>query len=384
MSVHGGEPHEKERDSLITPIYLTSSYVFESTTELNRYFAGETSREEYGRYGNPTVRAAEKKIAALEETDECVLFSTGMAAVTTALLAFLKSGHHVILTSDCYRRTRQFVEGPLLKFGVESTIVEPGDMKALEAAIRPGVTKLLITESPTNPYCRVIDLPAVSELCRKHRIKVMVDATLATPINQKTAALGADFVVHSATKYMGGHNDILAGCVCGKAPLMDAVREFRGLLGGMLDPNTAFLLIRGLKTLDLRVKRQNDTALKVAQWLEQQPKIERVYYPGLPSHPEYELAKRQMSGFGGLISFVVRDGLPGASRFVDGCQLAIHAASLGGVETLIQLPAIMSYNDMTTEQRKAIGIDDGLVRLAVGLEDAEDIIADMKHALEAV
>ena len=214
----------------------------------------------------------------------------------------------------------------------------------------------------------------------------MVDATLATPLNQKTAALGADFVVHSATKYLGGHNDLLAGAVCGAAPLMAAVREFRGLLGAMLDPHTAFLLIRGMKTLDVRVRRQNETALTVARWLDRQPKdkIQRVFYPGIESHPDFAVAQAQMTGFGGLLSFVVHDGLAGASRFVDACRLAIHAASLGGVETLIQLPAIMSYHDLTTEQRKAIGIDDGLIRLSVGLEDASDIIADMTRGLTAL
>jgi cystathionine gamma-synthase len=385
LAVHGGEPAGKDKDSLTQPVFLTSSYVFDSTAELRKYFEGGVEREEYGRYGNPTVRAAERKIAVLEGTEDCVLFSTGMAAVTTALLAALRSGQHVILTSDCYRRTRQFVEGALSRFGVESTIVEPGDLQALDAAVRPGQTRMVITESPTNPYCRVIDLKAVSELCRRYKgLKLMVDATLATPVNQQTAALGVDFVVHSATKYMGGHNDLLAGAVCGSAPLMAAVREFRGLLGAMLDPQTAYLLIRGLKTLDVRVRRQNETAQRVAAWLERQPKIERMYYPGLESHPDYAIARRQMTGFGGLMSFVVQDGLAGASRFVDGCKLAIHAASLGGVETLIQLPAIMSYNDLTPEQRKAIGVDEGLVRLAVGLEDADDIIADMTGGLAAV
>jgi cystathionine gamma-synthase len=383
--VHGGEPAEKEADSLITPVFLTSSYVFESTRELKQYFAGELSREEYGRYGNPTVRMAEKKIAALEATEECVLFSSGMAAVTTSLLAMLKSGHHVILTSDCYRRTRQFVEGALRKLGVESTIVPPGDLAVLEAAIRPGVTRLVITESPTNPYCRVIDLQATAALCHRYKgLKLLVDATLATPINQKTAALGVDFVVHSATKYFGGHNDLLAGAVCGEASLMGAVREFRGLLGGMLDPMSGYLLLRGMKTMALRVRHQNESALEIARWLEKQPQIERVFYPGLESHPDHAIARRQMTGFGGLVSFIVRDGLAGGSRFVDACRLAVHAPSLGGVETLVQQPAIFSYNDLTTEERKAMGIDDGLVRLAVGIEDPEDLIADLQHAIAAL
>ena len=385
LSVHGGEPAEKDSNSLITPVFLTSSYVFESTTELRQFFAGELTREEYGRYGNPTVRMAEHKIAALEGCDECVLFSSGMAAVTTSLFASLKAGHHVVLTSDCYRRTRQFLEGALAKFGVETTVVPPGDLAGMEAAIRPGVTRMVITESPTNPYCRVVDLQATAELCHKYRgLKLMVDATLATPINQKTAALGVDFVVHSATKYFGGHNDLLAGAVCGEAGLMGAVREYRGLLGGMLDPMSAFLLVRGIKTMDLRVRRQNESALTIARWLEQQSKVERVFYPGIESHPDYLIARRQMTGFGGLVSFIVRDGLAGGARFVDACKLAVHAPSLGGVETLVQQPAIFSYNDLTSEERKAMGIDDGLVRLAVGVEDAADIMADLERALAAV
>lgn len=385
LSVRGGEPTEKAADSLITPVFLTSSYVFESTAELRQFFAGDLTRQEYGRYGNPTVRIAEQKISALEGTEETVLFSTGMAAVTTALLAVLKSGNHVILTSDCYRRTRQFVEGALAKFGVESTIVPPGDMVALEKAIRPGVTKMVITESPTNPYCRCVDLRATAELCHKYKgVKLMVDATLATPINQKSGALGVDFVVNSATKYFGGHNDLLAGAVSGEAGLMAAVRDYRGLLGGMLDPMSGYLLIRGIKTMDLRVRRQNESTLTIARWLETQPKVERVFYPGLESHPDHAIAKKQMSGFGGLLSFIVKDGLAGGSRFVDACKLAVHAPSLGGVETLVQQPAIFSYNDLTPDERKAMGIDEGLVRLAVGVEDAADIIADLERALVAV
>jgi cystathionine gamma-synthase len=385
LSVHGGEPKEKDSDALVTPVFLTSSYVFDSTKELRQYFAGELKREEYGRYGNPTIRIAEQKIAAMEGTADCVLFGSGMAAVTTCLLAVLRSGQHVILTSDCYRRTRQFVEGPLAKFGVEATLVPPGDLAAIESAIRPGKTKLVITESPTNPYCRVVDLKATAELCHRYRgLKLLVDATLATPINQKTAALGVDFVVHSATKYFGGHNDLLAGAVCGDAVLMGAVREFRGMLGGISDPMTAFLLVRGIKTMELRVRRQNESALAIAQWLERQPKVERVFYPGLESHPDFVVAAKQMTGFGGLISFIVRDGLAGGSRFVDACQLATHGPSLGGVETLVQQPAIFSYNDLTPEERRAMGIDDGLVRLAVGVEDTADIIKDVERALAAV
>jgi cystathionine gamma-synthase len=385
LSVHGGEPDAKERQALLTPVFLTSSYVFDSTEELSATLAGSLEREEYGRYGNPTVRAAEHKLAALEGTDEAVLFPSGMAAVTTALLAMLKSGQHVVLTSDCYRRTRQFLEGAMAKFGVDSTVVPPGDLEALTAAIRPGKTRIVLTETPTNPYVRVVDIAAYAEVCRRFGgVKLMVDATLATPVNQRTYELGADVVIESATKYLGGHNDLLAGAVCGAAPLMGAVREFRGTLGPMLDPHTAFLLLRGMKTLELRVHRQNETALAIARLLERHEKVERVFYPGLESHPDFAIARRQMSGFGGVVSFLVRDGLGGGARFVDACRLAIHAPSLGGVETLVQQPAIMSYSEMTTEQRRAVGIDDGLVRLAVGIEDYDDVARDVEQALEAV
>lgn len=385
LAVHGGEPAAKERNSLVSPVFLTSSYVFGSTDELARTLSGELHREEYGRYGNPTVRAAEEKLAALEGTEDAVLFPSGMAAVTTTLLAMLKSGQHVVLTSDCYRRTRQFLEGALAKFGVESTVVPPGDLDALAAAIRPGKTRLVLTESPTNPYVRVVDIAAYAGICRRiGGIKLLVDATLATPVNQQTAALGADVVLESATKYLGGHNDLLAGAVCGAAPLLGAIRDFRGTLGPMLDPHTAFLLLRGMKTLDLRVRRQNDTAFAIALLLEGQPKVERVYYPGLESHPDFALARRQMSGFGGVVSFVVKGGLEAATRYVDACRLAIHAPSLGGVETLVQQPALMSYSDLTTEQRRAIGVDDGLVRLSVGIEDVADVAQDVLRALESV
>lgn len=385
LAVHGGEPRAKERDALISPVFLTSAYVFSDTDELRRLFDGRIEREEYGRYGNPTVRAAEQKLAALEGTDEAVLFPSGMAAVSTALLAMLKSGQHVVLTSDCYRRTRQFLEGPLARFGVESTVVAPGDLDALEEAIRPGRTRIVLTESPTNPYLRVVDIEAYARACRRHPgVKLLVDATLATPVNQQTAALGADVVIESATKYLGGHNDLLAGAVCGAAPLLGAIREFRGTLGPMLDPHTAFLLLRGMKTLQLRVQRQNATGLAIAQLLERHPKVERVFYPGLESHPDFDVARRQMKGFGGVVSFLVPGGLEGGARFVDACRLAIHAPSLGGVETLVQQPAMMSYSEMTTAQRLAIGIDDGLVRLAVGIEDEADIAGDVEQALGAV
>jgi cystathionine gamma-synthase len=382
-TVHGGERRRKPESALTEPIVCTSTYTFESAKEIADHFEGRVTREEYGRYGNPTVRAAERKIAALDGAEDALLFGSGMAAVSTVLLAILGSGQHVVMTSDCYRRTRQLVTASLARFGIESTLVPPGDWDALEAAIRPGKTRLLVTESPTNPYLRVVDLDRLAALRARHAgLKVLVDSTFATPVNQRPLERGADLVLHSATKYLGGHNDLLAGSVSGRADLVAAVRDFRGVVGTILDPHSAYLLIRGLKTLHLRVERQNETALRVARFLETHRRVERVFYPGLASHPDHEVAKRQMAGFGGVVSFVVKGTLEEVSRFVDETELPLLAPSLGGVETLIEQPALMSFYELTKEERAAIGIAEGLVRLAVGIEDAGDLIADLANALE--
>ncbi len=384
LCVHAGEPRQKAHDSLTTPIVFSSTYAFADTAELREYFDGKKEREEYGRYGNPTVRAAEEKLAALEEAEDCALFASGMAAVTSTLLAMLRSGDHVVMTSDCYRRTRQFVGTVLQRFGVTSTLVDPSDLAAIEAAIVPGKTRLLIAESPTNPYLRVADLPKLAAIRDRTGVKLLIDSTFATPVNQRPLTLGADLVIHSCTKYFGGHNDLLAGAVLGRAGLLSALKDFRGVLGGVLDPQSAFLLLRGVKTLALRVGHQNQSALRIAQWLEAHPAVERVFYPGLPSHPDHAVAREQMSGFGGVISFLVKGGLEEASRVIDGCRLALLAPSLGGTETLIEQPALMSFYEMTTEQRLAIGIRDNLIRLSVGIESTEEVVADLEQALARV
>jgi cystathionine gamma-synthase len=288
------------------------------------------------------------------------------------------------MTSDCYRRTRQFVSSVLARFQVASTLVEPGDYAALESAIVPKKTRLILSESPTNPYLRVADLTRLAAIRDRHPgVRILIDSTFATPINPRPLELGADLVIHSCTKYLGGHNDLLAGAVCGKAGILSALRDFRGVLGGILDPQSAYGLIRGMKTLALRVQRQNENGLGIARWLETHPRVERVYYPGLESHPDYSLARSQMLGFGGVVSFLVKGGLDEASRMIDACRLATLAPSLGGVETLIEQPALMSFYELTTEERLAIGIRDNLIRLSLGIEDAEDLIADLDQALHA-
>lgn len=385
-AVHAGEPKKQAFHGVPTPIVQTATYTYENTDEIIAQTAGthpEPERCEYGRYGNPTCRAVEKHLAALEGTDDALLFSSGMAAITTSILALVKQGQHIVLFDDCYRMTREFVTGTLAQFGVSHTLVSAGDVGNLASALKPE-TRLVISESPTNPYLRCIDLEALVAQCKPKRgVKTMIDATFATPVNCRPATFGIDLVVHSATKYLGGHHDVLAGVLCGKEGLVSLVRDLRGVLGCVSDPHAAFLVSRGIKTLALRVGRQNETALAVAKWLEIRPEVERVYYPGIESHPDHAIAKKQMVGFGGVVSFVVKGGLLGAKRVVDKTDIARIGPSFGGTETLIEQPAVMSFYEMTTEQREAIGIKDGLIRLAVGIEDVGDLIASLERALGA-
>jgi cystathionine gamma-synthase len=380
-AVHGGEKRPRPGNAITTPIFQTATYVFRDTAELVDYMSGNTQREEYGRYGNPTLRVAEEKCAALEGAEAGLGFASGMAAITTTLFAVLSQGQHVIMTDDCYRRTRQFCRGMLGKFGVDVSIVETGDYAALEAAVTPR-TRVLISESPTNPYMKVVDLDRLADIARRHRLLTIIDSTFATPVNQQPIAHGIDLVLHSATKYLSGHNDVLGGVIVGRHETIEAIRECQGVLGGILDPHAAYLLIRGLKTLPLRVAHQNASALRIAEMLAGHPRVERVHYCGLPSHPGHEIARRQMSGFGGVVSFEIKGDLDTTSRVVDAVEIPQIAPSLGGVETLIEQPSLMSFFELTTEERLAIGIKDNLIRLSVGLEDPDDLIADLRQALE--
>ncbi len=382
LSVHGGEEREKLDGALTHPIAQTSTFVFADLDEFEALKAGERSGFEYGRYGNPTVRAAERKLAALDHADEALLFSSGMSAIFTVLMAMLRSGQHLIAMEDCYRRTVQLCD-VLAKFGIESSFVRPGDLGALEEAIRPN-TRLVFTESPTNPHLRVVDLEKLVSLAREHRLKVLIDSTFATPINQCPLDFGVDLVFHSATKYLGGHNDLLAGSVCGSASLISAIKDFRDIVGTMSDPQVSYLLIRGLKTLALRVGRQNQTTTAIARFLERHQKVKRVYYPGLSSHADHEVANRQMAGFGGVVSFEIDGDLDGVRAFVHALEIPYLAPSLGGVETLVSHPATVSYHDLSWEDRQSIGITDELIRYSVGIEDSADLIADLGNALAAI
>jgi cystathionine gamma-synthase len=384
-SVHAGVDRARAGRGIAPSIAQTATFTFDDTADLERYFDGrdpDAERQEYGRYGNPTVRELERRVAALDGGEDCAAFASGMAAITTTLLALVKGGDHVVVFQDAYRRTRQFASGMLSRFGVGHSIVAATSLDELARAIGPK-TRLAITESPTNPYLRCIDLERFASICRASRVKSIVDATFATPINAQPVAFGVDLVIHSGTKYLGGHNDVLAGTVAGSASLVSLVRDARGMLGGVIDPHAAALVGRGLKTLALRVARQNATAIAVARALEAHASVERVYYPGLASHPDHRVAAEQMAGFGGVVSFVVRGGREGAARVVDRFRLATLAPSLGGVETLVEQPAIMSYHELSPTELAALGVDPGLIRLSVGIEDEGDVVADALGALDA-
>ncbi len=382
-AVHSGERQHRLGDALTVPVYQTSTYAFESTQQLIDFKEGRVDKGEYGRYGNPTIRKAEQKLAELDHAQDAVLWASGMCAMTSLLLTILRTGQHMIITSDSYRRTQQFCSGMLRRFGIDVSVVPPGDPAAIEAAIYPN-TRLILTESPTNPFLYVIDLERLVEIAKRHRIRTVIDSTLAAPYNQNPLDFGIDLVMHSATKYLAGHNDLLAGVVVGKAGMVDALRESQGVLGGITDPNTAYLLLRGLKSFALRMAQHNANGAALAAFLESHPRVRRVYYPGLKSHPSHEVAKAQMRGFGGLLSFELDATMAQTGAFIDALELPYTAPSLGGVESLVEQPAIMSYYEMAPEERQKIGIGDSLVRYAAGIEDTDDLLTDIEQALKVL
>lgn len=382
-AVHDGEPHVREDRSIVAPVVHASTYPFVDTAELVSFMRGEHERpEEYGRYGNPTVAACEAKLAALEGGNAAVLTSSGMSAITTTLFAMLKAGAHVVFTSDVYRKTRHFALSVLTRYGVEVDVVPP-TVEALREVMRP-TTKIVFTEAPTNPYGRLVDLEALVALAKEHRAKTIIDATFATPINMRPLEFGVDLVIHSTTKYLGGHNDLLGGVVIGKGPIVEAIREQHGTLGAIADPQTAYLTMRGIKTLGLRVAQQNRSALELATMLEAHPAVSKVWYPMLESHPDHHLAQRYLRGGGGVLSFEVVGGLQAGTRLVDAVRIPKIAPSLGGVESLIEQPPLMSFFELSPEQRAALGITEGLVRMSVGIEDTADLVADLRGALDGL
>jgi len=384
-AVHAGEEKHKPYSTLTTSIARTSTYTFRNTAEVLAFMEekasgnGPYSRAEYGRYGNPTQTAAERKLADLEGGERALLFASGMAAVTTTLLTLLSSGDHLILSRDSFYQTREFASAMLSRWGIETTLIENDKPETCAAAIRPK-TRLIFVETPSNPYLRVTDLPKIIEIARENKIPLMVDSTFATPINLRPLEMGADMVIQSATKYLAGHNDVLAGAIIGSKTALADIATVRGLMGSTISADDSALLIRGLKTLDLRIRRQNENGMRVAQFLEKQPGVERVWYPGLESHPDHQIACQQMTGFGSVVSFEIKGDFEKTGQFIDHLKLPFIGPTLGGVESIILQPAALYSLDPF--ERKLAGMKDNLLRYAIGIEDAEDLIADLGQALK--
>jgi len=381
-AVHAGEDRQKPGHSMTDPIFCTATYTFPDTQAVLDYVEHKLPREEYGRYGNPSEKVAERKLAALEGGEAAVLYSSGMSAVVGILVSILKAGDEIVLFDECYHRTREFCKKHLAKFGVVTHQVPACDYDAMEAAINAN-TRLLISESPTNPHLSVIDLERFADIGKRHGINTLIDATLATPYNARPLSYGVDYVLHSCTKYLAGHNDMLGGVVIASDQKLEPLRKFRGVTGMINSPHNVYLLLRGLKTFELRMQRHNANGQAVAEFLADHPRVEQVYYPGLPSHRDYGIARQTMRGFGGLVTFLVKDAdQRQTADVIDAVRLPRIGPSLGGVESLIEQPIVMSYHDFTREQRLAIGIPDNMIRLSCGIENAEDLIADLKQALE--
>ncbi|MDZ4782839.1 MAG: PLP-dependent aspartate aminotransferase family protein [Planctomycetia bacterium] len=384
LAVHAGESHLKPGNAITDPIFCASTYTFPDTQSVIDFIEQKLPREEYGRYGNPSEKIVERKLAALDGGEDALLYASGMAAIVGLLMTKLNAGDEVIFFDECYHRSREFCTKHLARFGVVTRQVKACDYEAMEAAITPA-TKLLVSESPTNPHLSVVDLERFAEIGRRCGVKTLIDATLGTPYNLRPIAAGVDYVLHSATKYLAGHNDLLAGVLVGGKEQLEPVRKLRGIMGAINSPHNIYLLLRGLKTFELRMERHNQNGLAVAQFLANHPRIERVFYPGLPTHPYHEVAKRTMRGFGGLVTFLVKDAdWRATARVVDAARIPRIGPSLGGVESLIEQPLVMSYYECSVEDRQRFGIPDNMIRLACGIENTDDLIADLKQALDRV
>jgi methionine-gamma-lyase len=378
-AIHEGEVKHGLDAPVATPVFRTSNFTFSGTAEMKRWAEGRSKAYIYTRYGNPTLSVAEAKLAALEGGEAALVTASGMAAISSSLLANLQAGDEVIATVQLYGGSYRLMRDIFPRMGIRVHHVE-GNLDAVERLVTPR-TRILYTESPTNPTLRLVDLRKAVALARRYKLLSYVDNTFATPVLQKPLGMGFDVVVHSATKYLAGHSDLIAGAVASSRKIIDRVRTMVIYLGGSMDPDVAFLLIRGMKTLEVRVRRQAATAMAVAKFLARHPKVAHVHYPGLASHPDHRLAKRQMDGFGSMLAFDLKGGLPAARRFCDRVRVFLLAASLGGVESLVVLPIYTSHYKMSLKELQAAGVSPGTVRVSVGLEDPADLIADLKQAL---
>ncbi|OPJ56428.1 methionine gamma-lyase [Alkalithermobacter paradoxus] len=383
-AIHAGYTKDPVSGSLATPIYQTSTYIFDSAEQGGRRFALEEGGYIYTRLGNPTLTQLEEKLAALEGAEASMAVASGMGAITSALWTALRAGDHMIADKTLYGCTYAYLSHGITRYGVEVTFVDTSNPDNIRNAMKDN-TKVVYIETPANPNLKIVDIKAISEATHeKEGCILVVDNTFCTPYLQRPIELGADVVVHSATKYLNGHGDVIAGFVAGSAEFLTQVRLFgvKDMTGASLSPFDGYLILRGMKTLELRMQRHCENAQKVAEFLETHPAVETVYYPGLESHPQHELAKKQMDGFGGLIAFEVKGGVEAGKKLLNSLELCRLAVSLGDTETLIQHPASMTHSPYTREERLEAGISDGLVRLSVGLENVEDIIEDLKQGLD--
>ncbi|MGE5815368.1 MAG: trans-sulfuration enzyme family protein [Acidobacteriota bacterium] len=365
---------------LTVPIYETTTYVFDSAEQVRQYNEGKVQKFLYSRYENPTITAVEERLATIEGAESAALFSSGMAATATALMSLVKAGDEVVCSAAIYGGTLHLLHDLLCHFGVRTRFATLDELQN-PASLLGDATRLLWFESPINPTLRCVDIASVAGACRARGVLSVLDNTFASPINQRPLALGVDLVMHSATKYLNGHSDVTAGVLAGSAELVGRASHTRRLLGTVLDPYPAYALGRGLKTLQVRVERQNANAMAVACWLERDSRVTRVYYPGLESHPDHAIASRQMTGFGGMVTIDLGGSYQRAARFYDRLKVVQRAASLGGVESLCSLPVLTSQWGHTDEQLAQAGVTRGMARLSIGLEDPEDLIADLDQAL---
>lgn len=399
VSVHGGERVRAGKlnmallDAIQVPIAQTATFTFRSTRDCIEYNRGTYESFEYARYGNPTTKAAEEKIRALEKAEDCLLSASGMNAVTTMLLALVPEGGHIVTTTDCYRRTRQFVTTLLPKMNIGCTVLDPADMEGLKAVFENKSPTLYFSETPTNPLIRVVDVAEIARLCCKHGVISVFDTTFATPVNIRPLEFDADLVLHSGTKYLSGHQDVMSGVLTGRGDLIAKVRKLHGVLGGVVDPHAAYLILRGMKTLGVRMEAHNKNAATIAKYLSKHPKIAKVNYPTLEGHVDYAVASKLFhKGFGGVLSFELRgngdrwsqETFLAAGKFVDGLRIPYIGPSLGGCESLVEQVCIMGYFDQPLRERKRLGISNGLIRFSCGIEDSNDLIDDIEAALTLV
>lgn len=388
LAIHAGNFEKETFGALATPIYQSSTFYFDSCEQGGKRFAGEEGGYIYTRLGNPTTTVLEEKVAALEGAEACCAVGSGIGAVTSCLWSIAAAGKHIVADKALYGCTFAYLNHGMTRYGVEVSFIDTADLEQVKKALKPN-TCCVYLETPANPNLKITDLKAVSKIAHdyNHEIMVVCDNTFATPYLQRPLELGCDAVIHSGTKYLNGHGDVIAGFVCGNKDFITTVKFFglKDMTGAVMDPFAAFLILRGLKTMEVRMKRHCESAQAIAEYLEKHPKVEKVYYPGLKSHEGHEIAAKQMhGGYSGVIAFEVKGGMQAGIKFCNSLKLATIAVSLGDAETLIEHPASMTHSPYSPEERAAAGISDGLVRLSVGLENVEDIIADLEQGFKLI